>query len=144
MSTAVPNKPVPEWTPESEPYWEGLARRKLMLQRCAGCGRVRHYPRPMCDVCHSMAADWIEASGDASVHSWTVAHHAFHQAFLEELPYVLVTADLPEGPRLLAQLRGAEAESLRLGLPLRIDFEGNGEGSTLPVLRVRPGEGPFR
>lgn len=141
MSAAVPNKPVPERTPESGPYWEGLSRRKLMLQCCADCGRVRHYPRPMCDACHSMAADWIEASGDARVHSWTVAHHAFHPAFREELPCVLVTADLPEGPRLLAQLRGADAESLRPGLPLRVDFEGNGEGLTLPVLRVRSGEG---
>jgi uncharacterized OB-fold protein len=139
MSTAVPSKPTPEWTPESRPYWEGLSRHVLMLQRCADCGRVRHYPRPMCDACHSLATGWIEASGEATVHSWTVAHHPFHPAFRQELPYVLVTADLPEGARLLAQLRGAGAESLRPGLPLRVDYEDNGEGLTLPVLRPREG-----
>ena len=32
-----------------------------MLQRCADCGRVRHYPRPLCDACHSFAVDWVEA-----------------------------------------------------------------------------------
>jgi hypothetical protein len=69
------------------------------------------------------------------VHSWTVAHHPFHPAFRAELPYVLVTADLPEGVRLLAQLRDAGAEALRPGLELRIDFEDNGEGLTLPILR---------
>jgi uncharacterized protein len=137
VSAATPGRPVPERTPESEPYWEGLSRRKLMLQRCADCGRVRHYPRPMCDACHSLAAGWIEASGDAAVHSWTVAHHPFHPAFRDELPYVLVTADLPEGPRLLARLRGAGAESLRPGLLLRIGFEDNGEGLILPVLHPR-------
>ena len=139
MSTTVARKPLPEWSPESRPYWEGLSRHRLMLQRCTGCGRVRHYPRPMCDACHSMESDWVEASGEARVHSWTVAHHPFHPAFRGELPYVLVTADLPEGVRLVAQLRGAGAERLRPGLPLRIGFEDNGEGLTLPVLRLQAG-----
>jgi uncharacterized OB-fold protein len=98
---------------------------------------VRHYPRPLCDACHSFAVDWVEASGEATVHSWTVAHHPFHPAFRPELPYTLVTADLPEGVRLLAQLWGAGPEALRIGLPLRIGFEENGEGPTLPVFRLR-------
>jgi uncharacterized protein len=135
MSQTIPAKPMPEPSPESRPYWEGLAQRRLVLQRCADCGRIRHYPQPMCPACHSLAADWVEASGAAMVHSWTVAHHPFHPAFRAELPYVLVTADLPEGVRLLAQLRDAGAEALRPGLELRIDFEDNGEGLTLPILR---------
>jgi uncharacterized OB-fold protein len=135
MSQTIPAKPMPEPSPESRPYWEGLAQRRLVLQRCADCGRIRHYPQPMCPACHSLAADWVEASGAAMVHSWTVAHHPFHPAFRAELPYVLVTADLPEGVRLLAQLRDAGAEALRTGLKLRIDFEDNGEGLTLPILR---------
>jgi len=135
MSQMMPGKPMPDPSPETQPYWDGLAQGRLMLQRCADCGRIRHYPQPMCAACHSMAADWIEASGEATVHSWTVAHHPFHAAFRAELPYVLVTADLPEGVRLLAQLRDAKAEALRPGLKLRIGFEDNGAGLTLPVLR---------
>src|SRR5918997_2818155 len=141
MDDAVPPRPRPEPTPESLPYWEGLKRRRLVLQRCAGCGRVRHYPRPLCDGCRSFAVEWIEASGDASVHSWTVAHHPFHPAFRGELPYALVTADLPEGVRLLARLRGAGPEALRPGLALRVGFEDDGEGLVLPVLRLRDAAG---
>ena len=141
MDDAVPPRPRPEPTPESLPYWEGLKRRRLMLQRCADCGRVRHYPRPLCDGCRSFAAEWIEASGDASAHSWTVAHHPFHPAFRGELPYALVTADLPEGVRLLARLRGAGPEALRPGLALRVGFEDDGEGLVLPVLRLRDAAG---
>ena len=136
MSSTMLGKPLPEPTLDSQPYWDGLAQHKLVLQRCAECGRVHHYPRPLCDACHSFATDWIEASGSATVHSWTVAHHPFHPAFRPELPYVLVTADLPEGARLVAQLRGASAEALRPGLPLRVDYEDNGEGLTLPVFRL--------
>ena len=132
MSQTIPAKPMPEPSPESRPYWEGLAQRRLVLQRCADCGRIRHYPQPMCPACHSLAADWVEASGAAMVHSWTVAHHPYHPAFRAELPYVLATADLAEGVRLVAQLRGAA--ELRLGLPLRVGFEPAGEGLVLPVL----------
>ena len=135
MSQSVPGKPLPDPSPETSPYWDALAQGKLLLQRCAECGRIRHYPRPMCDACHSMASDWVEASGEAVVHSWTVAHHPFHPAFRAELPYVLVTADLAEGVRLMAQLRDAGAATLRPGLPLRVGFEDNGEGLVLPVLR---------
>jgi uncharacterized OB-fold protein len=135
MSQTLPAKPMPEPSPETRPYWDGLAEGRLMLQRCGDCGRIRHYPRPMCSACHSMAIDWVEASGEATVHSWTVAHHPFHPAFRAELPYVLVTADLPEGVRMLAQLRDATAEALRPGLKLRIGFETNEAGLTLPVLR---------
>ena len=137
--TEMPRKPLPEPTAESRPYWEGLAAGRLMLQRCAACGRIRHYPRPLCDACHAFDADWVAASGDASVHSWTVAHHPYHPAFRGELPYTLVTADLPEGVRLVAQLRDAGPEALRLGAPLRIGIEENGEGQPLPVLRLAGG-----
>ena len=136
MPTALPAKPAPEPTPESRPYWDGLAAGRLLLQRCADCGRVRHYPRPLCDACHSFAVDWVEAAGTATVHSWTVAHHPYHPAFRGELPYTLVTADLPEGVRLVAQLRDAGAAALRLGQPLRIGVEDNGAGLMLPVLRL--------
>ncbi len=136
MNETIPPKPRPEPTDDSRPYWEGLAAHRLMLQRCADCGRVRHYPRPLCDACHSFSVEWIEASGRASVHSWTVAHHPFHPAFKAELPYTLVTADLPEGVRMVAQLRGAGPEALRLGLPLRIGFEDNSQGLTLPVFHL--------
>lgn len=125
--------PLPEPTPQSQPHWDGLAQHRLLLQRCTGCGLVRHYPRPMCDACHSMECDWVEAAGSARVHSWTVAHHAFHPAFKPELPYVLVTADLPEGVRLLARLEGDEAAALRIGQPLRIGFRDVAPGVTLPV-----------
>ena len=80
-----------------------------MLQSCGACGKVRHYPRPLCDACYSFDVRWIEAKGTGTVHSWTVTHHAFNPGFKAELPYVLVTVDLAEGVRMQAPLRGADA-----------------------------------
>jgi uncharacterized OB-fold protein len=116
-------KPVPEPTHESRPYWDGLKSGRLLLQKCGQCGKIRHYPRPVCDACYSFEVNWIEASGRGTVHSWTITHHAFNPGFKLEVPYILVTVDLDEGVRMQVPLRGAGAADVKLGLPVRIIFE---------------------
>ena len=132
----VYEKLVPSPTPETQPYWDGLNEGRLRLQRCADCGKVRHYPRPMCDACWSMNVEWIDASGHGSVHSWTITHYAFHPGFKGDLPYILLTVDLPEGVRMNAQARGIEAGALRVGLPVVVAFDRVKDDLTLPVFEA--------
>ena len=124
---------TPQPTPETQPYWDGLNAHRLRLQHCADCGKVRHYPRPVCDACLSMRTGWIDSTGRGRVHSWTITHHAFHPGFRPDLPYTLVTVDLDEGVRMNAQLRGLDPAALRVGLPVRVDFEPAADGLILPV-----------
>ncbi len=126
-------KLLPQPTADTQPYWDGLNARKLRLQRCGDCGKVRHYPRPVCDACYSMRAEWTDASGRGRVHSWTTTHHAFHPGFRPDLPYTLLTVDLDEGVRMNAQLRGLDPAELRIGLPVQVDFEQATDTVTLPV-----------
>lgn len=129
-------KPLPEPSIDSQPYWDGLKERRILLQKCADCGAIRHYPRPMCGECHSMDVDWVEASGRGVVYSWTVAHHPFHIGFRGETPYILVTVDLEEGVRIQSQLLDARAEDLRLGLPVRVVFGPAADDVVLPYFRI--------
>ncbi len=129
-------KPVPMPTPETQPYWDGLNEGRLRVQRCAGCGKLRHYPRPVCDACWSMNVDWVDMSGKGTVHSWTIAHHAFHPGFKQDLPYVLLTVDLAEGVRMNARARGIDASDLRIGLPVVVAFDRVTDGLTLPVFEA--------
>ena len=124
---------LPQPTPDTQPYWDGLKAHRLRLQRCADCGKVRHYPRPVCDACYSMRVSWIDATGRGRVHSWTTTHHAFHPGFKPDLPYTLLTVDLDEGVRMNAQLRGLDPTALRVGMRVQVDFEPAAEGVTLPV-----------
>ncbi len=133
MSASTEAKPAPHPTLESQPYWDGAAEGRLRLQRCTSCGKFRHYPQLVCDRCYSLAVEWIDASGRGVVHSWTVAHHAFHPAFGGELPYTLVIVDLEEGPRVMGRLDPSALELLRIGLPVRLTFQRNAEGVPLPV-----------
>jgi len=129
-------KPVPSPTRDTQPYWDGLAAGRLLLQKCGSCGRLRHYPRPLCDRCHSFAVEWVEASGRGRVHSWTVTHHPFNIGFKRELPFTLVTVDLEEGVRMQAQLKGPGAERVAIGLPVAVRFERPKPDLTLPYFEV--------
>jgi uncharacterized OB-fold protein len=130
------DKLVPSPTAETQPYWDRLNEGRLRLQRCADCGKVRHYPRPVCDACWSMNADWIDATGTGTVHSWTVTHYAFHPGFKGDLPYTLLTVDLPEGVRVNARARGIDPADLRIDMPVKVQFETVKDGLTLPIFEA--------
>ena len=125
-------KPVPSPTRDTQPYWDGLNEGKLLIQKCGKCGKLRHYPRPLCDACYSFDVAWVEATGSGKVHSWTVTHHPFNMGFKRELPYALATVDLAEGVRMQAQLRDVPAERISIGLPVSLRVERAKDGLTLP------------
>jgi uncharacterized OB-fold protein len=127
------DKLIPSPTPDTQPYWDGLQQGRLRLQCCADCGKIRHYPRPMCDSCWSMNVNWVDAAGHGTVHSWTITHYAFHPGFKGDLPYILLTVDLPEGVRMNAQARGIDTAKLRVGLPVKLVYDAVKQDLTLPL-----------
>ena len=135
MTEATYDKPMPPLNRDSKPFWDSLKEHAMRLQHCANCGKVRHYPRPVCDSCHSMDANWVRASGQGKVHSWTISHHAFHPGFLGELPLTLVTVELAEGVRICAQIRDVTPEQLSIDMPVQLDYEDATADLTLPVFR---------
>jgi len=130
-------KPLPEPGRDTKPFWDALNEGRLVIQQCAACGMLRHYPRPVCPACYSMEVQWHQVSGRGVIHSWTVAHHPFHPGFKAELPYVLATVDLEEGVRMVAQLRDVALDAVTVGLPVQVDFERATPELTLPVFRKR-------
>lgn len=115
----------------SKPYWDGAGQGQLVLQRCRACGKVRHYPRVLCDACYSFDVEPVTAAGTGTVHSWTVAHHAFSPSVAEQTPYHLVTVDLDEGVRVLGRVD--DASGLRIGLAVQVSFRPDSDGLPIPV-----------
>lgn len=128
----APERPLPTPTRESQPYWDGLREGRFMLQHCAACGTVRHYPRPVCPHCFSMESEWREASRDGVIHSWTVCHHPFNFFFKQMTPYIVALVDMEAGVRVNAPLRGIAEEDLRIGTRVRLAFEPATRDVTLP------------
>ena len=121
---------------DSKPYWDGLLEGRILLQQCADCGTFRHYPRPLCPDCYSMAVKWVEAQGSGTVHTWTVCHHAFHHAYKQDLPTVYVTVDLPEGVRLCGRLRKGGGGDMAVGRPVRLAVETVDQDLALPIVEL--------
>ena len=112
-----------------------LREGRLLIQKCGSCGKLRHYPRPVCDACFSMQYDWTEVSGRGTIYSWTRTHHAFLPAFKADTPYILVTVDLEEGPRMNARLHGDGRDPV-IGASVICKFEAHDEHWTFPIFAL--------
>lgn len=121
-------KPHPQAEGLSARYWEGTKRGELVLQQCANCQIIRHYPQDLCSACYSNQYAWIVSPGIGMVHSWTVTHHAFQPGFRSETPYTLVTVDLAEGVRALGRWVLPRADNLSIGLHVTAAFVTRDDG----------------
>ena len=120
---------------ESRPYWEGLARGELRIQRCDVCSRAVFYPRSLCPHCHSQKLSWIVATGKGTIYSYTVAHQAYG-VFAQDIPFVVAIVELEEGVRMMTRIIDALRERIAIGLAVQVTFEKVGEDLTLPYFRL--------
>jgi len=132
------DKPIPRQGSNTGPFWEGAKEGKLMLPRCKEWKRVHWYPRFICPVCHSMSLEWIEGSGEGTLHTFAV-QHLTPPAWQEDAPYVTAYIDLKEGDRMLTILRGVDAmkpEDIKIGAKVKVEFDAANEDTHLPFWRV--------
>src|SRR2546429_9089228 len=120
---------------ESRPYWEGLARGELRIQRCDVCSQAVFYPRSLCPHCHSQKLSWIVATGKGTIYSYTVAHQAYG-VFAQDIPFVVAIVELEEGVRMMTRIIDALRERIAIGLAVQVTFEKVGEDLTLPYFRL--------
>lgn len=130
---ARPRRPRPALTQDNRFFFDGAKEQKLLIQRCAVCGTLRHPPRPACAVCRSFEWDTEEASGRGTVFSYTVNHYPQVPAF--DYPLLVALVELEEGTRLVANLSGVEPESVAIGMPVVAEFVEFDDDLTLPVFR---------
>ncbi len=133
-------KTQPRPTPETEPYWQGCKEHKLLIQSCSDCGHVQFYPRCVCTKCVSKNLDWIEASGQATVISYTVMHRSVSKAYCVDGPQVLALVRLEEGPQMMSHVIDCNEDDLSMGMAVDVTFEDWGDEVSMPVFRPKEGE----
>ncbi|MFJ9179140.1 Zn-ribbon domain-containing OB-fold protein [Streptomyces sp. NPDC102360] len=132
---------VPEPDAFTQPYWDAAAGGRLLLRHCAACGRDHHYPREFCPFCWSDSPEdvgWREASGRATLYTWSVVHRNDLPPFGGRTPYVAAVVDLAEGPRMMTEIVDCAEPGLRVGMDLTVDFREGGGGFAVPVFRPAP------
>jgi uncharacterized OB-fold protein len=131
----IEQRPLPEITALTEPFWSAAKERRLVVQRCDDCGTLRFPPEPGCYHCGSMRANWVPVSGRATLWSWTVGYPPLLPYFAERAPWPVAVVQLEEGPRMVTNVAGVTAEEYAIGMPLTADFEDVADDVTLVVFR---------
>lgn len=128
--------PVPEIVinPDATAYWEGTTRGVVVLQRCNGCQSVIWIPRAICPVCWTQDLATFEASGNGTIYSWTRTGKGMAE-YAEAGPYLLAYVELDEGPRVMTNLVGFDADP-EVGAPVRAVFDTVDDNAAL--LRFEP------
>ncbi|MEU7500568.1 bifunctional MaoC family dehydratase N-terminal/OB-fold nucleic acid binding domain-containing protein [Streptomyces griseofuscus] len=128
-----PRRPRPVVNRDNAGFWRGVAEHRLLIQRCTGCGTLRHPWLPGCNACGGPDWDTVEASGEGTVHSYVVMHHPPFPAF--DPPYAVVLVQLAEGVRMVSNVVGVPYDKVRIGMPVRLEFAAYDDELTLPVFR---------
>lgn len=128
--------PVPVPRGVAEPYWEAATEGRLLIQRCDECGHAQFYPRIVCTECGADEPEFAESEGVGTVYAHTVCHKPGDFGFADRVPYPVATAELEEGPRLLAFV-DAEPDAVEVGTPVEVVFWQVADDAAVPVLRPR-------
>lgn len=123
-SRSETNRPLPHPSPLTQPFWDATKEGKLKLQRCTRCGEYVWTPQMICRHCLADALEWTEVSGEGEVYSFVVMHRAAIEAF--EAPYTIAVITLKEGPRILSDVIGIDPSEVKIGMPVKVDFEDAG------------------
>ncbi len=116
-------KPVPDIDLITRPFWDAVQRRTLELQRCDDCAAWIFYPNEWCTSCYGRRLSWRAVSGRGSVYTFSVVHQPPFAAFAAEVPYVLATIELDEGPHMMTNVVNCAPDGVYIGLPVTVCFE---------------------
>lgn len=124
--------PEPVANADSAPYWDAARERRLLIRSCGACGTKHFMPRYLCPACWSDQLEWVPSAGKGSVHSFSIIRRAPVATFAQKVPYVVALIDLDEGPRMVTNIVGDDALSVRIGERVEVTFEERGDGAMLP------------
>ena len=131
-------KPLPDLRPEGERFWEGMREHKLLLPADPD-GRPFWYPRAYAPGTLE-PVQWIEATGQGSVYSYSVHYIGPSKAYKGDPPHVVVLVDLDEGVRMMSNLVRDESpdypsvdpDEVSIGMRVRVVFHDVTDEITLP------------
>ena len=107
-----------------ESFYKFIGEGKLMAAKCNKCGNMLLPPKPICPKCLTKDLSWKEAKKKGELLAYTVVHVSPAQ-FQSMAPYVLGIVRLDDGPNLIGMIRGIEADKIKIGMNLTVDFEKN-------------------
>lgn len=107
--------------PEAE-WRDFLAQNRFMIQRSRSTGSHVFYPRIAEPGTGAQDLEWVEPSGEGTVHAVTVVRKKDPAD-----SYNVVLVDLSEGPRLMSRVDGLAPDAVRIGMKVRAQVVREGD-----------------
>ncbi len=118
----------------SAPFFDAAAAGRLLIRRCAACGRF--FPAQTRRCPDGAVPEWTEASGLGTLVSWAVDHSGPLDPALaapDGETSMFGFVELEEGPWMQTPIVGAERDELHGGRAMRVTFVRPGDGEWIPA-----------
>ena len=120
-------RPLPTPTNITQPFWDAVKEKRLLLQYDPAAGKYQFYPRGLSIHTGKRNLEWREASGKGVLHSYTETVIPT-RGFEDLAPYLIALVELDEGVRLMSLLHGISADEVEIGMRLRLCWDELTEG----------------
>ena len=123
--------PVPDEV--SQPFWDAVQKRRLIVQKCSGCNTLQYPPRAACQDCNSTALTWVETSGKGHVLPWGVLEDSHLPVRAADQPLNLAVVTLDEDPNVnfYSNLPGTPVRQVKVGDAVEVTFVEAPDGSLI-------------
>lgn len=94
-------RPRPLVDEQSAPFWDGVARGELVIERCRACGHYVHPPFRECTRCRASNSEFVTVSGPGGIFGRAIVTSSVVVGFEDRVPYVCLFVELEEQVQLL-------------------------------------------
>ena len=119
-------KVIPVADDLSQPFWDAVNERRLVLQNCTSCDKLQYPPQASCQVCGSdEGLEWKEVEGKGHVATYIVIEDGRLNRRMPDQPYnlALVTLDADPTVNFYSNLPGVAAYQAPVGAAVELTFE---------------------
>jgi uncharacterized OB-fold protein len=131
------DKPMPEPTPVTQPFWDGLREHKVKIQYSPSAGQYVFYPRILAPGTLADDLEWREVSGAGTLYAFTVADRPTAPPWADSLPQLPAIVELDEGPRVSTEMVDVDQAKLHVGMRVKPVFSDYAEQG-ITLLRFAP------
>ena len=121
--------PAPEVNPESKRFWDACEQGRLLIGRDNTNGEHFFYPRSISPLTGSDDVDWVEASGEGVVYSFSIMRRA-------DPVYAIAYVTLAEGPTIMTNIVDCDLERIRIDDAVRLVFVDTDGGPPAPCFTL--------
>jgi|SRR5215470_7919832 len=120
--------PAPISSAETQEFWSAARANRFVIRRCTACRKAHWYPRVICPFCASKETEWVEASGQGTIYSFSVMRRV-------PAPYAIAYVTLAEGPTMLTNIVACDLDALKVGQKVTIVFKPTENGPPVPMFK---------